>query len=129
MDYLKDECEDGRRLGFTGKVTSQALFFFGTQYISHLQQAIHPTQVGTIQSTFVPTSKGEECRPFSPNTILKPSLDILRAAKILHQMGIAHVSQIGAFGLELEGGGKEMIDAPMLKQVRDSAITIDSHHC
>lgn len=44
-------------------------------------------------------------------------------------MGIAHVSQIGAFGLELEGGGKEMIDAPMLKQVRDSAITIDSHHC
>ena len=26
----------------------------------------------------------------------------------------AHGSQIGAIGLELEGGGKEMIDAPML---------------
>jgi hypothetical protein len=24
----------------------------------------------------------------------------------------------GAFGLELEGGGKEMIDEPMVKQVR-----------
>jgi citrate lyase subunit beta-like protein len=32
-------------------------------------------------------------------------------------MKVAHTSQIGAFGLELEGGGKEMIDAPMLKQV------------
>jgi citrate lyase subunit beta-like protein len=32
-------------------------------------------------------------------------------------MKVAHASQIGAFGLELEGGGKEMIDAPMLKQV------------
>jgi citrate lyase subunit beta-like protein len=43
--------------------------------------------------------------------------DILRAAKIVHQMNLAHASQRGAFGLELEGGGKEMIDAPMLKQV------------
>ena len=34
-------------------------------------------------------------------------------------MEMAHASRIGAFGLELEGGGKEMIDAPMLKQVRD----------
>ena len=57
--------------------------------------------------------------PFSPNMILNPILDILRAAKILHQMEMAHASQIGAFGLELEGGGKEMIDAPMLKQVRE----------
>jgi len=43
--------------------------------------------------------------------------DILRAAKILYQMEVAHASHIGAFGLELEDGGKEMIDAPMLKQV------------
>lgn len=42
--------------------------------------------------------------------------DILRAAKILHQMEVAYSSQKGAFGLEMEGGGKEMIDAPMLKQ-------------
>jgi citrate lyase subunit beta-like protein len=32
-------------------------------------------------------------------------------------MNIAHSNQKGAFGLEMEGGGKEMIDAPMLKQV------------
>lgn len=32
-------------------------------------------------------------------------------------MELAHASRLGAFGLELEGGGKEMIDAPMLKQV------------
>ncbi|KAJ7164637.1 Pyruvate/Phosphoenolpyruvate kinase-like domain-containing protein [Mycena crocata] len=37
-DYLKDECQDGRRLGFTGK------------------QAIHPSQVDIIQSEFVPTA-------------------------------------------------------------------------
>lgn len=60
------------------------------------------------------------------NPILNPNfrplyIDILRAAKILHQMETAHASQIGAFGLELEGGGKEMIDAPMLKQVRDQS--------
>ncbi|EED82273.1 predicted protein [Postia placenta Mad-698-R] len=82
-DYLKEECEDGRRLGFNGK------------------QAIHPTQVDTIQSTFVPSDK-----------------EILRAATILHRMQQAHVSQQGAIGLELEGGGKEMIDAPMIKQLR-----------
>jgi len=39
--------------------------------------------------------------------------EILRAAKILHQMKAAHASQKGAIGLE-----GEMIDAPMIKQVR-----------
>ncbi|EIM85863.1 citrate lyase beta subunit [Stereum hirsutum FP-91666 SS1] len=76
--YLKDECEDGRRLGFNGK------------------QAIHPVQVETIQTTFVPTEK-----------------EILRAAKILHQMEKVHASQKGAYNGK---DGKEMIDAPMLKQ-------------
>jgi len=33
---------------------------------------------------------------------------------------VAHASQIGAFGLDLEGGGKEMIDAPMLKQAEQT---------
>ncbi|KAG1861800.1 Pyruvate/Phosphoenolpyruvate kinase-like domain-containing protein [Suillus subalutaceus] len=84
LNYLKDECEDGRRLGFNGK------------------QAIHPTQVDIIHSTFVPTEK-----------------EILRAATILRQMEVAHSSQKGAFGLEMEGGGKEMIDAPMLKQAEN----------
>lgn len=48
--------------------------------------------------------------------------EILRAAKILHQMNITHSEQKGAFGLEMEGGGKEMIDAPMLKQVCASPL-------
>ncbi|EIW59205.1 citrate lyase beta subunit [Trametes versicolor FP-101664 SS1] len=84
LDYLRDECEDGRRLGFTGK------------------QAIHPTQVDVIQSTFVPSSK-----------------EILRAARILKQMEKAHKSNKGAAGLTLEGGGMEMIDAPMIKQAEN----------
>ncbi|KAF9236507.1 Pyruvate/Phosphoenolpyruvate kinase-like domain-containing protein [Melanogaster broomeanus] len=83
--YLREECEDGRRLGFTGK------------------QAIHPNQVEIVNSTFVPTSK-----------------EILRAVRILHQMNTAHSSQKGAFGLEMEDGGKEMIDTPMLKQAENT---------
>ncbi|KAI0349484.1 citrate lyase beta subunit [Trametes cingulata] len=84
LEYLRDECEDGRRLGFTGK------------------QAIHPSQVDIIQSTFVPSSK-----------------EILRAARILKQMEKAHLANKGAAGLELEGGGMEMIDAPMIKQAEN----------
>lgn len=38
--------------------------------------------------------------------------EILRAAKILHQMKLAHEAEKGAIGLE-----GEMIDAPMIKQV------------
>ncbi|KAI8986106.1 citrate lyase beta subunit [Trametes punicea] len=84
LDYLRNECEDGRRLGFTGK------------------QAIHPSQVDIIQSTFVPSSK-----------------EILRAARILKEMEKAHLLHKGAAGLELEGGGMEMIDAPMIKQAEN----------
>ncbi|KAF8133992.1 citrate lyase beta subunit [Boletus edulis] len=83
-EYLREECQDGRRLGFTGK------------------QVIHPNQVVTVNASFVPTFH-----------------EILRAAKILHQMNIAYSNQRGAFGLEMEGGGKEMIDAPMLKQAEN----------
>ncbi|KAI0801738.1 Pyruvate/Phosphoenolpyruvate kinase-like domain-containing protein [Irpex lacteus] len=84
-EYLKDECADGRRLGYTGK------------------QAIHPAQVEVIQSTFVPTPQ-----------------EILRAARILHQMEKAYGEERGAFGLATEDGGKEMIDAPMLKQAENT---------
>ncbi len=45
------------------------------------------------------------------------SSEILRAARILHSMEQAHASERGAIGLALEGGGQEMIDAPMVKQV------------
>lgn len=37
----------------------------------------------------------------------------------------AHLEQRGAVGLELEGGGREMIDAPMIKQA--SIHTMISH--
>ncbi|KLO17277.1 citrate lyase beta subunit [Schizopora paradoxa] len=85
--YLRDECEDGRRLGFDGK------------------QAIHPSQVDIIHETFMPTEQ-----------------EILRAAKIVHMMEISHQSRKGAFGLETHDGkgGKEMIDAPMLKQAQNT---------
>ncbi|CUA77614.1 citrate lyase subunit beta-like protein [Rhizoctonia solani] len=79
---LRDECEEARRLGYDGK------------------QAIHPSQVDIIQSTFVPTEK-----------------ELVRAAKIVAQMARSHASATGAFGLDASGSGDvEMIDAPMLKQ-------------
>ena len=45
--------------------------------------------------------------------------EILRAAQILDKMAQAHAAHKGAVGLELghKAGHKEMIDAPMLKQV------------
>lgn len=44
--------------------------------------------------------------------------EIERAARIVHQMELSYASEKGAFGLEIGDGtaGKEMIDAPMLKQ-------------
>ncbi|TFK40681.1 Pyruvate/Phosphoenolpyruvate kinase-like domain-containing protein [Crucibulum laeve] len=78
LEDLRDECVDGRQLGFTGK------------------QAIHPTQVQVIQSTFVPTQQ-----------------EIVRAAKILREMQRAHAAEKGAVGLD-----GEMVDAPMLKQAQ-----------
>lgn len=83
QSVLEDECLEGRQLGFTGK------------------QAIHPAQVPTIQSTYVPSSQ-----------------EILRAAKILHQLRLAHGAERGAVGLE-----GEMVDAPMLKQAEKTIAT------
>lgn len=44
--------------------------------------------------------------------------EILRAARILRQMEKAHAEQRGAAGLTTEDGSMEMIDAPMILQVR-----------
>lgn len=87
LDYLRDECDDGRRLGFDGK------------------QAIHPSQVKVIHDIFMPTEQ-----------------EILRAARIVHMMYQSHEANRGAFGLDVEDekGGKEMIDAPMLKQAENT---------
>ena len=54
------------------------------------------------------------------------SAEILRAARIVKKMEQAHGAQRGAIGLELEGGGKEMIDAPMLLQVRHRLICLNN---
>jgi citrate lyase subunit beta-like protein len=45
-------------------------------------------------------------------------IEIHRAANILAQMKRSHAAAKGAFGLDLADGkgGKEMIDAPMVKQ-------------
>lgn len=76
LETLKDECIDARQLGFTGK------------------QAIHPSQVDVIKTTFMPTQA-----------------EIERAVKILKAMKAAHESQQGAVALD-----GQMIDAPMIKQ-------------
>jgi len=81
FEELREECEEGRQMGFDGK------------------QAIHPSQVEIIQSTFVPTDK-----------------EIKRAVTILEQYEIASKKGHGAFGLHDEAGGSAMIDAPMLLQ-------------
>lgn len=46
-------------------------------------------------------------------------LEIARAARIVATMETSHREGRGAFGLDLGdgSGGREMIDAPMLKQV------------
>jgi hypothetical protein len=49
-------------------------------------------------------------------------LEILHALKVIQQMRVAHASQKGAIGLDLESGGREMIDAPMLKQVKKISV-------
>lgn len=40
----------------------------------------------------------------------------------------AYGEERGAFGLATEDGGKEMIDAPMLKQVRNVSIILYGSH-
>jgi citrate lyase subunit beta-like protein len=54
--------------------------------------------------------------------------EILRSAKIVNSMTRAHATQKGAVGLDLgdEKGNKEMVDAPMLKQVTSVGIWIHS---
>lgn len=57
QSVLEDECLEGRQLGFTGKVTTILIpIFIG--WPDGNQQAIHPAQVQTIQSTYVPSSQG-----------------------------------------------------------------------
>ncbi|KAF8827479.1 hypothetical protein HHX47_DHR4000125 [Lentinula edodes] len=96
-DYCADtsiiRTRSRQELLYTRSQIAIAAKAFGLEAID--MQAIHPAQVETIQNTFVPTAE-----------------EILRAAKILRGMQVAHASQKGAIGLD-----GEMIDAPMIKQV------------
>lgn len=87
------------------------LYYLFHTHLNGDQQAIHPAQVDIIQSAYGPTSAGRFDSSLNIVFTLKCS-EILRAAKIVHQMELAHASEKGAAGLD-----DEMIDAPMLKQV------------
>ena len=90
----------------------------------------HLIPVPAFSKQFIPTKSisfkvrlylpGKVCVAFLPGSGAENQLaiEIERAVTILHQMRISHASSKGAFGLEMcDGkGGKEMIDAPMLKQ-------------
>ncbi len=55
LEYLRNECEDGRRLVFTGKVMNESSLH-PVPIISpnrRIQQAINPNQVYVSQPTFV----------------------------------------------------------------------------
>ncbi|KAF7291660.1 HpcH-HpaI domain-containing protein [Mycena chlorophos] len=81
--------------GLHGKGHFTILFAFRVSQET-AQQAIHPSQVDVIQSTFVPSSA-----------------EIERAAKIVAQMDREHAANRGATGLD-----GEMIDMPMILQAR-----------
>lgn len=67
------------------------------------------------------------CRYFNHCTALTVPFDeeITRASKILEAMEAAHSNHKGAIGL-LVNGRDEMIDAPMLRQVRVLCLTLAS---
>jgi citrate lyase subunit beta-like protein len=73
------------------------------------KQAIHPAQVAPIHAAFAPAPA-----------------EIARAARIVRAMAHAHASAAGAVGLDDGRGGREMIDAPMLKQVGRVGVCIAS---
>lgn len=121
LDYLKEECEDGRRLGFNGKVCFILIHLWdcviniSCRILS--KPSIQPrstlyTQHSCLQRKVV----DKTCFVSITDPVFA---EIFRAARIIQAMKKAHVDQRGAIGLELEGGGKEMIDAPMIKQVSD----------
>jgi hypothetical protein len=63
LSVLQEEAEEGRRLGFDGKVGSTrvlgGVFNVLCALTSGQQQAIHPSQVETIRKAFAPSSDGE----------------------------------------------------------------------
>lgn len=112
LEVLKEECEEGRRLGFDAK------------------QAIHPSQVEVITRAFAPSEKGVYHRTHllicsSTHLLIYPtnptdehfwcSVEILRATRILSAM---RSSSRGAEGIRTEDGKEEMIDKPMILQAR-----------
>ena len=104
-EILREECSEGRQMGFTGK------------------QAIHPNQIGPIQELFSPSPQGihhyTSLPPLPPfplllagcrlNPVLPPQ-DVEKANKIVAGYERYLKEGIGAFNLD----GK-MIDLPVVK--------------
>ena len=106
LEYLRNECEDGRRLVFTGKVMNESSLH-PLPIISPnmcIQQAIHPNQVDVIQPTFVPNDKGKsisfwvayENHHKSELTTTSLGAESLRAVRILKQIEKTHLANRGA---------------------------------
>jgi citrate lyase subunit beta-like protein len=122
-EYHREECLEGRQLGFTGKVSNLSPVQSRSSITPHLQQAIHPSQVAGINEAYRPSDKGAFFSSCLPAPALTGRPAVLRAAKIMHETKLSHDAGSGAFGLATEGGKKEMIDAPMVKQVRIHSTT------
>lgn len=125
-DYLRDECEDGRRLGYNGKVSRTKNYDPRTsegRFIVLFLTASNSSQSGRHYTEYICAHR-ERYIDFVTSFILTlmcscGGTEIRRAAKIVAMMESSHKDKKGAFGLDMgDGKGMEMIDAPMLKQVR-----------
>lgn len=107
---LQEEAEEGRRLGFDGKVRFDKCAC-GTQNgmsnpTLRSQQAIHPSQVETIRKAFAPSEA-----------------EVYRAALILYKM---ETSTRGAEGVRGKDGKEEMIDKPMVLQASSEVLSFNT---
>ena len=60
LTVLKEESEEGRRLGFQAKVSIMTHTWPLCQYLTCFsQQAIHPSQVETIVDAYAPSTQGK----------------------------------------------------------------------
>lgn len=97
---LREESEEGRRLGFDGKVRDLP------PGGADRKQAIHPAQVDIIHKAFAPSESGKSLMA------ILAKVDIDRAQKVKETFEASERDGKGAYGLE-----GVMIDAPVYKQV------------
>jgi hypothetical protein len=119
-NYHTEECEEGRALGFVGKVSVGSVRDVELHAESIL--ASHPPAADCRHQCGIPADQLWFVQA-SIHFLWGDSYptEIYRAAKILYEMNNSHKEGAGAIGLALKVDGKlrkEMIDAPMVKQVR-----------